>query len=520
MPSWPDSLRRICNRLCPAFSVTAATLVLMAFSGSVLAADPPTLIVQKCNDFEVTGTGDAIAWEACDWVELNRRDNGQLDYTAQFKMLYSDTGVYVLFDGSDQTLTATMQADFLDLWNEDVFECFFWTNPKDPVYFEYEISPLGFELPILVPNFDGQFLGWRPWHYEGARKIQKKVSATGGENSSMANVSGWRAEIFIPYAVLEPLRNVPPQVGTQWRANFYRVDYDAAESTGWDWARVGASFHDTENFGTLIFGKQVESQKPLEELRDRKRADWQPKQKSNVGRPSMPTPLTEGGIVMTFDDRNFNDWIEALPLFDEFGVKATFFISGEIDGPARRAIEQLIDHGHAIGSHSVNHLKADEYFEASSPEVFMQREIDPQMKEFKAAGIAPASFAYPMSRNNAATNAALLKVFRHLRTGRKIAADKRLSEDDAFFIPASEIAEHGCLYGKGIDHTPTQPDRTYEQLDGALERVAENREIIVLYAHQIRETGTGNFITPKALKRVFSKANELGLQFYTFDELP
>ena len=63
-------------------------------------------------------------------------------------------------------------------------------------------------------------------------------------------------------------------------------------------------------------------------------------------------------------------------------------------------------------------------------------------------------------------------------------------------------------------------DRTYEQIDGALERAAKNREIIVLYAHRISETGTGNFVTPEALTRVFSKANELGLQFYTFDQLP
>ncbi|WP_442510318.1 polysaccharide deacetylase family protein [Novipirellula sp. SH528] len=236
--------------------------------------------------------------------------------------------------------------------------------------------------------------------------------------------------------------------------------------------------------------------------------------------PRTPAPLTEGGVVMTFDDRNFDDWIKALPLFDEFGVKATFFISGKIDDTARDAIQQLRARGHAIGSHSVNHLKAVEYFQENSPEAFLRREIDPQLKEFQAADVAPVSFAYPMSRNNAATDETLLNVFRHVRTGKNIAADKRLSEDDAFFVPASKIAEHGCLYGKGIDYAPLRPDRTYQQIDGALERAAKNREIIVLYAHRISKTGTGNFVTPEALTRVFSKAKEQGLRFYTFDELP
>ncbi len=214
---------------------------------------PRSLTVKQCHDFTITGKGDADAWKQTDWVALNRRPKGKHDYTARFKMLYSPTGVYVLFDGSDQTLTATMQEDFLDLWNEDVFECFFWTSEQHTVYFEYEISPLGRELPILVPNLDGRFLGWRPWHYEGERKIKKKVSASGGKNVSMASVSGWRAEVFIPYELLKPLQNTPPKPGTRWRANFYRVDYDNQQVTAWDWARVGPSFHDFKNFGTLVF---------------------------------------------------------------------------------------------------------------------------------------------------------------------------------------------------------------------------------------------------------------------------
>lgn len=213
----------------------------------------PKMTVKKCEDFTVTGKGDAQAWIKTDWTKLNRRPNGKHDYTAQFKVLYSKTGVYVLFDGTDKTLTATMEEDFLDLWNEDVFECFFWTDEKHSVYFEYEISPLGYELPILVPNLDGRFTGWRPWHYDGERKIQKKVSATGGTTTSMANVTGWRAEVFIPFELLKPLNNVPPKSGTQWRANFYRVDYDDGQSTAWDWARVGPSFHEFKKFGTLEF---------------------------------------------------------------------------------------------------------------------------------------------------------------------------------------------------------------------------------------------------------------------------
>jgi hypothetical protein len=182
-----------------------------------------------------------------------RGDKAPLPYDANVKMLYSKTGVYVLFSGSDAKLTATMKEDFLDLWNEDVYEFFFWTDERLPLYFEYEISPLGYELPILIPNVDGKFLGWRPWHYEGDRKIQKATAILGGEKKSGATAEGWTAEIFVPYALLTPLGNVPPKAGTKWRANFYRVDYDDGKETAWDWARVGPSFHEYKKFGTLVF---------------------------------------------------------------------------------------------------------------------------------------------------------------------------------------------------------------------------------------------------------------------------
>lgn len=234
--------------------VTTAAMVTRGVRADELPApELPRHIVKHCDDFIVSGTGEADAWQRTDWVLLNQRPGGKHDYTARFKMLYSSKGVYVLFDGTDRLLTATLTEDFQDLWNEDVFECFFWTDDKHPVYFEYEISPLGHELPILVPNLNGRFLGWRPWHYEGDRRVQKKVSATGGSNTTMAAVQGWTAEVFIPYELLKPLQNVPPRSGTQWRANFYRVDYDDDKVTAWDWARVGPSFHEFKGFGTLVF---------------------------------------------------------------------------------------------------------------------------------------------------------------------------------------------------------------------------------------------------------------------------
>jgi hypothetical protein len=212
----------------------------------------PVLEVLPTEDFQVTGDGQAAAWKKVPWTNLGR-NQGELPYRARFKMLYSKTGVYVLMEGTDSRVTATMSGDFDDLWKEDAFEFFFWTDERYPVYFEYEISPLNRELPLLIPNLDGKRLGWRPWHYEADRKTQKAVAFVGGRGESGSKIAGWSAEVYVPYQLLTPLPNVPPVPGTKWRANFYRLDHDQEQKTSWSWARVGSSFHEYQKYGTLLF---------------------------------------------------------------------------------------------------------------------------------------------------------------------------------------------------------------------------------------------------------------------------
>jgi hypothetical protein len=206
------------------------------------------LKVKKTVDFPVTGYANATQWDQASWLNLPQSGGTPSVYTTQFKMLYSDTGIYCLFKCLDKKITATRNADFLDLYNEDVVEVFLHPDETQPVYFEYELSPLNYELPIIVPNFKGRFYGWRPWNYDGGRKTRHAAHI----EKEGDNVVSWTAEFFIPYALLSPLPNIPPQKGMRWRANFYRIDYDnkAAE---WSWQLVGKTFHEYEKFGSLEF---------------------------------------------------------------------------------------------------------------------------------------------------------------------------------------------------------------------------------------------------------------------------
>ncbi len=217
-------------------------------SGSVQGS----VTVKKCQDFEVTGNGSSDMWNKTEWLNLVQQDAKSSPYTTRVKVLYSGTGIYFLFNCEDKKLTTTMQADNLNLWEEDVVEVFLWTSEDFPVYFEYEVSPMNYELPIIVPNYKGKFLGWLPWNYDGDKRVRHATSATGGEKKSGASVTGWMAEIFIPYKLLVPLPQVPPVSGTRWRANMYRIDYDNG-AAHFAWQKTGKSFHEYNSFGTFVF---------------------------------------------------------------------------------------------------------------------------------------------------------------------------------------------------------------------------------------------------------------------------
>ncbi len=239
----PTRNRLLCN---------VAVFLLLLLASPVMSQDT-TLHIQPTEDFEVNGEGNHAAWKKTEWVALSLQHGPAHELLTQAKVLYSKTGMYFLMQCEDEKLTATLTEDFADLYNEDVVEVFLWTDEAQPLYLEYELSPLNYELPIIVPNREGTFFGWRPWHYEDERLTRHATSVQDGKKESMAKVSGWTAEFFIPYALLKPLGNVPPQAGTRWRGNLYRIDYDLDEPRYWQWQPTSGSFHEYQKFGTFVF---------------------------------------------------------------------------------------------------------------------------------------------------------------------------------------------------------------------------------------------------------------------------
>lgn len=237
--------------------ITASILLLYTISANGSSFADSTITIKKTSDFEVNGEGTATQWAAASWFDLavqkgpNQPAPGK-QYLTRVKVLYSATGVYFLYECIDQKLTATITEDYGALFKEDVVEVFLWPDTDVPIYLEYEVSPLNYELPILVPNIKGRAQGWKPWHYDERNRVRHATSVQGGPKKSMASIEGWKAEFFIPFALMNPIVQTPPKSGTKWKGNFYRIDYDIP-TTYYSWKQTSGSFHDFKKYGTLVF---------------------------------------------------------------------------------------------------------------------------------------------------------------------------------------------------------------------------------------------------------------------------
>jgi hypothetical protein len=232
---------------------------------------------------------------------------------------------------------------------------------------------------------------------------------------------------------------------------------------------------------------------------------------------------SRGAVLFAFDDTFIPEWVAALPLFAETGTRATFFVShpDRVIAEHQAGLRQILAAGHAIGCHGLRHEKAVDAVAQDGIDDYLERDVLPALFHLREAGFQPTAFAYPCSQNDADTDAALLRHFRHLRTGRSPAPGSRLQEMAALFVPGDEVAHRGCLIGTGLDYAglPQRPDLVAQACE-ALDRARAQCEVLVLYAHNISETGPGHHIPPVALHQILAHVQTIGLPAITFDDLP
>jgi hypothetical protein len=180
-------------------------------------------------------------WSGIDSVPL--RDTifgGVPQQRTSVRVAWNADELRVLFHADDAHIFATLTERDAPLYMEEVVEVFL-----DPVgdlecYFEIEVNPLNAVLDVVLRRNRSGYRKEFAWNCDGLR------------TSVWRDTESWSAELSIPFASLTANR---PGPGTEWRANFTRIDRPPGvqrELSAWSptWR---PTFHVPERFGILQF---------------------------------------------------------------------------------------------------------------------------------------------------------------------------------------------------------------------------------------------------------------------------
>ena len=233
-----------------------------------------------------------------------------------------------------------------------------------------------------------------------------------------------------------------------------------------------------------------------------------------------PSAAKGGRLFLTFDDRNFDGWQKAMPLFRKYGAHATFFIHGDMDAAALSTFRMLKDEGHSLGLHGLKHRRVVGAIAKMGEEKYVAEELLPQIRKTRAAGLDIRNFGYPCSERDEKTDALLLKHFDRLRTGEfwKLTRTGRIEEAKDLFIPADRLPGQKLFWGASIGSC--RPTVTGE-VAKVVRRIAETGSSALLYSHNIRTDGVhhDNDVQVPELEFILSLAKELGVPVCGMDEI-
>ncbi|MBP7059406.1 MAG: polysaccharide deacetylase [Lachnospiraceae bacterium] len=87
---------------------------------------------------------------------------------------------------------------------------------------------------------------------------------------------------------------------------------------------------------------------------------------SGTGEGNLAKPEDTLKVYLTFDDGPSANTDKILDILDDYGVKATFFVTGHSDAESSARYKRIVDEGHTIGMHSYSHKYKEVYASLSS----------------------------------------------------------------------------------------------------------------------------------------------------------
>jgi hypothetical protein len=124
------------------------------------------------------------------------------------------------------------------------------------------------------------------------------------------------------------------------------------------------------------------------------------------------------GLLLSFDDKWPEAWIEGRDLFRQYGAHVTFFIAyyPTFSADDKQLIRDLASDGHDIEAHTITHARGPSYVEAHGLAAYMSDEVVPSIQLLRDDGYEVTTFAYPFGARTNETDRAILHQVGQIRS--------------------------------------------------------------------------------------------------------
>ena len=194
--------------------------------------------------------------DCVNWPEKNNNYNA----LCSFKIIYSQEYLILRYSAKEKEIRATFPADTNSQpWTEDCMELFIIPNPDDGVYFNIEMSCIGYgivgkgaqrtERERLTSDMLNKILRFSSL---GRVPFGDKIIS---ENSP-DEFFEWSLIIAIPYEIFSADKGAEMFRGKEIPANVYKCGDKMVNSHYFSWSSIGTpkpNFHTPEFFGKFIF---------------------------------------------------------------------------------------------------------------------------------------------------------------------------------------------------------------------------------------------------------------------------
>lgn len=220
-----------------------------------------------------------------------------------------------------------------------------------------------------------------------------------------------------------------------------------------------------------------------------------------------------GAIIYSFDAQYIDAWYNQRDLFKKYNIKATFFINRPqlLDSDKINKLRQLMQDGHEIGCHGLNHKNVVDY--KDSIDVLLATEIIPAINDLNNMGFKIQSYAYPYGKSIPKIDSVLCNYFKYLRKATWNINDTTIDTYDDIFV--NSASQH-VMNSMGID---SNYRISLDNFETGLLRAINKNEVLVLHDHNIDTIAGSYVINPAFLESTFKLCKKYNIESITVSGL-